>query len=124
MCGLPVTNGQIHHRRPRGMGGSKLPDTGGAANGVLLHMRCHERAESNRHWARGDGWLVAQGADPEAHPVRMWSGWTWLKADGSHVNVVPNIEKATNFDDVQRATQTIVSRPLTDESEDSPTADA
>jgi hypothetical protein len=106
------------------MGGSKLPETGGAANGVLLHMKCHEKAESNRHWAKGDGWLVAQGADPELHPVRMWNGWTWLKADGSHVNVVTDIKESIDLDVVQGISDAIVSGPFTDEPDDSPTTDA
>jgi 5-methylcytosine-specific restriction protein A len=47
VCGGVVGSFQIHHRRPRGMGGSKIEVVGSASNGVLVHPACHTRIESN-----------------------------------------------------------------------------
>lgn len=78
---------QIHHRRPRGMGGTKQRESGNAANGLLLHPSCHERVERNRSAALAAGWLVPQHADPAEVPVRLWDGWALLSDDGSLTRV-------------------------------------
>ena len=83
ICGVSCINGQIHHRRPRGMGGSKSASTGSAANGVLLHPACHLKVETNRNEALNRGWLVRQGNDPEVEPFRRYDGWFLFKADGT-----------------------------------------
>jgi 5-methylcytosine-specific restriction protein A len=85
ICGSPAPMGQIHHRRPRGMGGSRLPETGGAANGLYLHAGCHRIVESDRAAAFIRGWLVRQGDDPATIPVRLHSGWCVLGSDGQIV---------------------------------------
>ena len=51
VCGALALHPQIHHRRPRGMGGSKDPVTGSAANGIWIHATCHSKIESQRSWA-------------------------------------------------------------------------
>ena len=66
----------IHHRRPRGVGGSKAPDTNTAANGLALCTECHSWVESNRTKALELGWLVRQGHNPAEMPV--WIGWRWV----------------------------------------------
>ena len=81
-CGLPCPAGQIHHRRPRGMGGTKRKETGTTANGVLLHPRCHELIERHRAAAINEGWLVPQALDPVTVPVLMWDGWVYLDEQG------------------------------------------
>lgn len=56
---------QAHHRRPRGMGGTKRTSSRLAANGLMACPWCHnfletgERGEARRH-----GFIVAQNADP------------------------------------------------------------
>jgi hypothetical protein len=74
----------IHHRRPRGAGGSKAPDTNTAANGIALCTECHTWVESNRTKALEVGWLVRQGHDPASVPmVRFGSDWVLLNDDGT-----------------------------------------
>jgi 5-methylcytosine-specific restriction protein A len=63
--------GEIHHRRPRGMGGSSDPATNGLANLVLLCRPCHRWVESHRCAARAAGWLVWQGHDPAAVALQL-----------------------------------------------------
>ncbi len=77
-CERPGTD--IHHRRPRGMGGSGNPDTNRPANGVLLCRPCHSWVEANRADATEQGWLVPQRADPALVPV--WRGGSWWLLDG------------------------------------------
>lgn len=83
-CGLPVRGkGQYHHRRPRGMGGSKNPAVGSAANCLYLHPNCHAFIESYRQKALRSGYLVMQHQAPEDIPVKRWDGWVLLGQDGS-----------------------------------------
>ena len=87
-CAIPFfgTNaGDPHHRRPRGMGGSKDNGTNRLANLVALCRRCHDDIESNRARALVEGWLVPQGKDPAKVPVwsRLHGGWVLLSDDGS-----------------------------------------
>lgn len=65
MCEHCGGNGQdIHHRRPRGMGGTKDPAANLPSNLVLLCRQCHVWFESHRSAALAAGWLVRQGHDP------------------------------------------------------------
>lgn len=74
---------EIHHRRPRAMGGSRDPLTNSPANGVLLCAWCHRWVESHRTDAMNDGWLLHQGHDPTLVPVLyQGSDWTHLTVDG------------------------------------------
>ena len=63
-CGSIAMYNQIHHRRPRGMGGSRDPLSGSAANGLFVHPACHSKIESDRKQALENGQLVRQGIDP------------------------------------------------------------
>jgi hypothetical protein len=83
MCGALALYHQIHHRRPRGMGGSKDPACGTAANGLFVHPACHAKIESNREQAYQRGHLVRQGQDPAKVPVRRGMVWYLLGEDGS-----------------------------------------
>ena len=71
-----------HHRRPRGMGGSKADDTNTAANCVLLCPACHREVESDRVDALRWGWLVRQGCDPAQVPVLRRGAWVFLNSEG------------------------------------------
>ena len=83
LCGTPAhETAQIHHRRPRGMGGTKNPESRSASNGLYVHFRCHQRIELNRADALKNGWLLLQSQSLEA-PVRLHSGWVVLHEDGS-----------------------------------------
>lgn len=60
---------EIHHRRPRGMGGTRRPETNQPSAGLLLCGKCHRRIESHRLEALEHGWLVPQHRDPRDVPV-------------------------------------------------------
>lgn len=90
----------IHHRRPRGMGGSRDPEVTGPTNGVVLcgsgTTGCHGWVESNRVDARRLGFLVAQWQDPELVPVQHWlygpafvtpTGWVPIGAGAEGLRV-------------------------------------
>ncbi|AHH20767.1 hypothetical protein NONO_c59910 [Nocardia nova SH22a] len=70
-CAGPVPpDTDVHHRIPRGMGGSRndsrinLP-----SNLVVLCSDCHRWIESYRTEAYVDGWLVHRTAEPNATPI-------------------------------------------------------
>jgi hypothetical protein len=89
----------LQHRRARGMGGDKRPDTNQPQNLIVLcghatgsHFSdggegCHARAERRRSEQHGHGWWIGQWEDPLEVPVTSWRGPIWLHADGtwSHV---------------------------------------
>ena len=81
VCGL-VGPSQIHHRQPRGMGGSGQTATRSAANGIAVHADCHRRIELNRAKSYLLGHLVHKWDDPEIIPVRLWDGLWVLTSDG------------------------------------------
>ena len=84
LCGTPVgMDAQIHHRKPRGMGGTKDDASRLACNGLFVHFRCHEKIERNREVALANGWLVRQSGDSQDQPVRLHYGWVLLNANGS-----------------------------------------
>lgn len=59
----------IHHRRPRGSGGTVIVWVNLAANGIVLCVRCHEWVESNRRKARELGFLVLLNGIEKADEV-------------------------------------------------------
>ena len=91
-CGASAYGGALHHRRPRGMGGSRRPETNRPANLVLLCGEfspgalsgCHETVESRRDMARACGWLVRQTQDPACVPVLTTAGWVFLDDEGGY----------------------------------------
>lgn len=81
LCGSRLVAGHMHHRQPRGMGGSRTSESkGSAANALWIHPGCHVTIELSRARALDKGWLIKQGQDPTAVPVRLWDDW-WLLAD-------------------------------------------
>lgn len=89
-CGRRTYDMQAHHRRPRGAGGSRRPETNQPANGLLLDSECHLWVESNRAAALSDGLLVAQGDTPATVPVFRRGVYVWLGDDGSITHVRPD----------------------------------
>lgn len=56
---------QAHHRRPRGMGGTKRKESRFASNGLMACLWCHDFLEhGERGQARELGFIVSQSADP------------------------------------------------------------
>lgn len=75
----------IHHRRPRGAGGTRRPDTNEPPNLMLLCPDCHVSVESHRGPALAVGWLVPQSGDPALVAVLVQRDrWVYLTADGSY----------------------------------------
>lgn len=83
LCGSRLEVAHFHHRRPRGMGGSRSNATGAASNCLVLHSGCHADIESNRQRALDNGWLVSQWKDPATIPVKRWDGLFLLADDGT-----------------------------------------
>lgn len=75
---------QFHHRRPRGMGGSRRSDTNLAANGLAVCDACHAYIESERDVARENGWLVRQTRDPIDVVVLRRGVWVFLDNNGDY----------------------------------------
>jgi len=90
-CGVDLVYklASIHHRRPRGMGSSRLVDT--PSNLVLLcgsattPKSCHQTVESLRDEARVEGWLIPKlsRVHPSQVPLLTHRGWLLLADDGS-----------------------------------------
>lgn len=73
---------QIHHRQPRGLGGTRNPDINSPANLISLCAECHHYIEINRVKSRLAGWLVSHWDDPKEIPISTPSGLVWLTDDG------------------------------------------
>jgi hypothetical protein len=71
---------EIHHRRPRGMGGTNQASTNEASNGLLLCSEHHRWAESHRTEALLAGVLLLQIQNPLKSAVKYW-GRTYLFLD-------------------------------------------
>ena len=83
VCGAPEPEGQLHHRRPRGMGGSRDARTNFPSNLLWTCARCNTHAiEANRPAAYICGWLVKQGADPSKVPVLIEGTYWYLDDEG------------------------------------------
>ncbi|WP_433568107.1 hypothetical protein ACQP1O_42905 (plasmid) [Nocardia sp. CA-151230] len=50
----------MHHRRPRGLGGTSVPWVNRAANGLHICLEHHAFIESHRTLALVQGWLISQ----------------------------------------------------------------
>lgn len=84
----------IHHRQPRGMGGSRQPDVNAASSLLLVCGTattpdgCHQLIESQRALAYTNGWLVRRPTDPATVPVLIHPGVrVYLTADGRYTEV-------------------------------------
>jgi 5-methylcytosine-specific restriction protein A len=93
LCGVYAYGGSLHHRRPRGMGGDKRPETSAVSNALLLcgsgTTGCHGRIESNRNWARDEGLLVRPNDNPAEVPVVLRMGRVLLTDWGGYVHADP-----------------------------------
>jgi 5-methylcytosine-specific restriction protein A len=81
VCGLSESL-QLHHRRPRGMGGTRRDNTNSPACLVTLCFPHHQAVESERTFASLLGLLVAQQEDPSTVPLRYQRRWVLLTDDG------------------------------------------
>lgn len=80
-CGRNDEGLNLHHRTPRGMGGTRDPLSASPANLVTLcgsgTTGCHGWVESHRDQAVSEGWIVLRGTDPSTVPVRI-NGYLWV----------------------------------------------
>lgn len=75
----------IHHRRPRGAGGTRREDTNQPQNCMLLCPRCHLDVETHRAEALAVGWLVPQAEDPASVAVLIQRDrWVYLTDSGEY----------------------------------------
>lgn len=79
----------VHHRRPRGMGGSRDPATNAASNLIVLcgsgTTGCHGDIERNRVRSRRNGLIVGSRMKPIEIPVLLRGEWWLLTDDGCKV---------------------------------------
>jgi hypothetical protein len=79
----------LQHRRARGMGSSRRPDTNSPANLIALCGSattpggCHQWVESHPDEARAEGMRIGQRENPLEVPVKLWYGWVSLDALGN-----------------------------------------
>jgi len=79
-CGMPlrgergaeIDGHQVHHRRPRGAGGTKRPESNAVEALLMLNRDCHEWAEKHRAWSLKYGFLVHQNDVPAAKPLWLY----------------------------------------------------
>lgn len=80
-CGQAAAT-QLHHRRPKGIGGSRLADTNTTVNALAVCSLCHAEIHAKPDWSKVHGWLVSQGRAPAAIPVHLHHGWSVLDTAG------------------------------------------
>lgn len=73
-CGTAVWEGDIHHRRGRGMGGrdSHEPWINGFSNLILLCREHHNLVERDIELGRSRGFRLGAGEVPDEVPVLCW----------------------------------------------------
>ena len=74
---------EIHHRRTRGMGGTRRADTNLPANGLHLCRECHRWVTEHPAEARESGWVVRQSQTPSEVRVLRRGEWVRLFDDGA-----------------------------------------
>lgn len=94
ICSTPLHNQirSLHHRRRRGMGGSRAPWINSPANLMLLcgsgTLGCHGMVEHNRAVGYDSGWLLRDGELPAETPVEVTVlGRVLLTDDGTYEDV-------------------------------------
>lgn len=85
ICGRRATN--IHHRKRRGMGGTRKQEINWPSNLLALcgsgMTGCHGKIESNITHAIEHGWIIPQGvAEAVNTPVLLRQGWVTLDNEG------------------------------------------
>jgi 5-methylcytosine-specific restriction enzyme A len=78
---------EIHHRRPRGMGGTAQESSNTASNGLLLCSECHRWAESKRTEALLMGVLLLQIQGPRTSSVKYRGQYMYLDDLGNILEV-------------------------------------
>jgi len=88
VCGEAMQ--QIHHRRPRGMGGSSNNLVINMAGNLIAVCNAdHAWIESNRDRARDNGWLIPQAIIPVTVPLWWFGRFVLLDNDGRYEVTTP-----------------------------------
>ena len=69
---------QMHHRRPRGMGGTRRKDANSPAGILHICLPCHVAIESFRLVALDRGLLISQHSSEPASCVGVWRRGVWV----------------------------------------------
>ena len=75
-CGS-LSPADVHHRRARGMGGTRDPEIHSPANLVVLCRDCHTFVEHNRAEATEQGWLVPRRDPRHPRDVPVFADGVW-----------------------------------------------
>lgn len=109
-CGINISAAAIgysvHHRIPRGMGGTRNPEVNMPANLLVLcgsgTTGCHGWVESHRVLAREWGYLVHRHQAPEHVAVMTPTGWVMFDHQGGRTPVEPGPNSADPTVDLAR----------------------
>lgn len=71
----------IHHRRPKGLGGTRRPESQWASNALHVCLRCHLKIHAMPTWSRTHGFLVRQSDEPATVPLYWRFSQTVLLTD-------------------------------------------
>ena len=83
ICSQYCLAAHVHHRQPRGMGGTSSSSSYAVANLLTLCSTCHlVTVEPNRAVAELNGWVVRRPTDPAEVPVMYRGRWVRLDNDG------------------------------------------
>lgn len=93
-CLRPTLSGHLHHRRPKGLGGSSAPDRHDVSNLVHLCPDCHSWAHSYPNGATENGYLIprSSGMSPLEVPIiDLADVARWLDNDGQYLRDAPEV---------------------------------
>lgn len=85
VCGFAEMQ-QVHHRKPRRMGGTRDPQINAASNLLGLCALDHALVESRRERAIDEGHVVSSYGDPSVIPVLYRGTWRVLDDEGGFVS--------------------------------------
>ena len=96
-CGVSLSESfyySLHHRTPRGMGGSREVRLNLPSNLVAIcgsgTTGCHGWIESNRSVSEDAGWLVSRYQEVAEVPLQIWGvGWSYLNDEGEYSSTPP-----------------------------------
>lgn len=93
-CAMTTTVPHLHHRRPKGLGGSSRADRHAVSNLVQLCPTCHQQVHANPAMSAEDGWIVprSSGLEPAEVPiVNLLGSSAWLDDTGQYLLEAPEV---------------------------------